>query len=128
MAKKEWLCRFVGVVSGLLVAIPNLYSVLAPLQTVALVPVLYLAISRKVGHRGMLLAGFYMGLAYTLPQMIALRLPLPMTLILTIHLTIVMVVFAWGSAKLLKGSAIWSSFAVGAFLVVLDWITGLSVS
>lgn len=121
MAKREWLCRLVGSASGLLLAIPHFYPALAPLQTVALTPILYFGISRKVRHRDMLLAGFYMGLAYTLPQMIVLQLPILMTLILTTHLTIVMVVFAWGSAQLFGGPAIWGSFAIGAFLVVLDW-------
>lgn len=105
-----------------MLAIPNLYPVLAPLQALALIPVLYLGLSQNVRHRDMLLAGFYMGLAYTLPQMIALRLPIPITLILITHLTIVMMVFAWSSAQLLRGSAIWGSIAIGALLVVLDWV------
>jgi len=120
-AKEEWICRFAGAAGGLLLMLPNLYPILAPLQILALVPILYLGVSSRAGHSFLLTAGMYMGLAYTLPQMVALKLPAVMTIILIIHLTILMTILAWGCAQLLQRSALAGAFAVGAFLVVLDW-------
>ena len=119
--KEQWYCRLVGGTSGILMATANIYPVAAPLQAIALAGVLYWAVTARAGHRAMLVVGLYMGLAYTLPQMIALRLPPLMAGVLIVNLTIVMVVFAWGSAQLMKKSAIAGSFAVGALLAVLDW-------
>lgn len=107
----------------MLLAIPNLYPSWAPLQLLALVPVFYLGSSRKVNcHHGMLIAGLYMGLAYIIPQLFVLRLPILMSLILLVHLTVLLILVSWVSAQLLQDRGIVGSFAVGAFLVVLDWV------
>ena len=121
LTKQSFYCRLAGAASGLMLAVPNMYSPLAPIQAVALVPILYFAVNGKVKKRLFCAAGMYMGLAYTLPQIIYLRLPAPITLILLIHLTVVMMLLVMGW-RLLKGpSAVWASFAAGAFLVVIDW-------
>ena len=122
----ELVCRVAGVISGLMLAAANIYPMAAPLQLVAFIGVLYLAAS-GVRSGAMLAAGIYMGLAYSLPQMFLLRLPVPMTLILLAEMTIVMAVFAWGCGKLINRSAIMGAFAVGAFLVVLDWMSFTAV-
>ena len=119
---REWLCRLAGVASGLLMAAPHLYAAAAPLQAVALLPILYVLASRRVRHTTALAAGIYMGLAYTLPQLIVLQMPLPMTLTILLYLTALITVFAWASSQLLRGSAVTGAFAVGAILVVLDWV------
>ncbi len=121
-AKEGLLCRFAGGLSGLLLVVGHLYPAAAVLQVVALVPILYVLAKRKVGRRAVILAGIYMGFCYILPQLIALRLPVVMSLILLVHFTVLMVIFACGSAWLLGGSALAGSFAIGAFLVVLDWV------
>ena len=113
--------RFAGVVSGLLMAAGHMLGALAPLQAVALIPVFYLGASRKVRHRDMLLVGGYMGLGYILPQLAIFRFPIPVTLVLLVHFTILMMALVWASANFLRRGSILSSFAVGALLVVLDW-------
>ena len=120
-AKQEWISRLTGAISGLLLATPNVYPVLAPLQIIALLPIFYLCTRDKTDHSTTIIAGVYMGLFYTLPQMIALRLPIPITLILVIYLTILITIFACVSARLLRQSSLFGAFAVGAFLVLLDW-------
>jgi len=119
---RDWNCRLAGLVSGLLLGIPNIYPTFAPLQLVALTPIFYLGAGAKIRSRGMLVAGLYMGLAYTLPQLFVLRLPVSMSVLLLCWLTIIMVAIAWASAKLLKNSGVLSALAAGAFLVVADWI------
>ncbi len=120
-SRKAVSCRIIGAVSGLLMAIGNLQAAWAPLQAVALIPVFYLGASGKAGRRDMLLAGGYMGLGYILPQLVLFRFPIPVSLVLLVHFTILTIVLAWGSAYLLRRGTILSSFAVGALLVVLDW-------
>ncbi len=121
LTKQGFYCRLAGAAGGLMLAVPNMYSPLAPMQTVGLVPILYFAVNGKVKNRVMCAAGMYMGLAYTLPQIIYLRLPAPITLILLIHLTVVMMLLVMGWRLLAGRSAVWASFAAGAFLVIIDW-------
>ncbi|HBG27334.1 MAG: hypothetical protein A2Y10_13600 [Planctomycetes bacterium GWF2_41_51] len=120
--KNEMMCRLTGAVSGLLLAIPNIYPVLAPMQVFALIPVLYIGAKRENSFSKIFTAGIYMGLFYTLPQMVTLRMPIPITMILIAHLVIIMIVLAVGSAWLIRRNNIWGAFATGAFLVILDWI------
>ncbi len=121
LMKKAVVCRIIGAVSGLLMAIGNLQGAWAPLQAVALIPVFYLGASGKAGRRDVLLAGGYMGLGYFLPQIVMLRFPIPVTLVLLVNFMVLMMALVWGSANLLRRASILSSFAVGALLVVLDW-------
>jgi len=119
--RKALVYRIIGAASGLLMAAGNMQGSLAPLQAVALIPVFCLGASRRVRHRDVLSAGVYMGFGYILPQLALLRFPIPVTLVLLIHFTILMMALAAGSAYLLRKGTILSSFAVGALLVLLDW-------
>ena len=122
LTKEQWLCRLAGAASGLLLMLPHLYPTWAGLQTVALLPILYLAAGRKSRRSVIITAGVYMGIFYTMPQMVALRLPIPITAILVVHLTVLMTIFVWISKYLLQKPSLLGAFAVGAFLVVLDWV------
>lgn len=126
--KGEVSYRMAGAVSGLLLAIPNIYPVFAPIQMFALIPIFYLGAKRENKYSQVLNAGIYMGLFYTLPQMVSLRMPIPVTLILIAHLVIIMIGLAVGCAWLLRRNAFWGAIAAGAFLVVLDWINFTAVS
>ncbi len=119
--KDQWYCRMVGVVAGLSLALPNMFWQLAPLQLLAFIPVLYLALARHVGRGGMLVTGFYMGLAYTLPQLIMLRLPLPITVVLLVELIAVITLVVWVGTYLASYSAVLGSIAFASVLVVVDW-------
>jgi len=121
LMRKALVCRVIGAASGLLMAAGNMKGVLAPLQAIALIPIFYLGASRKARHRDMLSAGVYMGLGYILPQIVMLRFPIPVTLILLVHFTIMMIALTAGAAYLLRRGTILSSFAVGSLLILLDW-------
>lgn len=69
-----------------------------------------------------LLAGFYMGLAYTLPQMIYLRMPIIVTIILLLWLTVVLLGLCAGTAYCLPRHWLFGPLAVGGLWYMLDWI------
>jgi len=120
--KEQWYCRLAGGVSGLLLASGNLWAVLAPLQLVALLPIFVMARS-GLRLRVVLVGGLYMGLFFALPQFVVLRLPATITVTLLIYFIVMMMILAFGSSVIFRygGSGVLSAFAVGAFLVVLDW-------
>lgn len=122
VSREDWTIRLTGVVSGLLLAIPHLWPLAAPLQLVALLPILYLGVCQTTTYRKMLLAGAYMGIMYVLPQAVALRMPNWITAALLLELTVLMMLFACFSRTLLAKSTVAGALAVGALLVVLDWV------
>ncbi len=94
--KKSWIWRFGGIMSGLIFGLPHLYPILSPFQLVALIPIIYLCLCEDCRRHNLLAAGFYMGLAYTLPQIVSLRLPLLITAILLLRMTILMMILVIG--------------------------------
>lgn len=120
--KREYYYRMAGGASGLMLAVPNIWGVLAPLQAMALLPVLFVAADRGVKRSVVLATGMYMGLAYTLPQILYLRMPGMITVILLLYLTAIMMVLSCGWHYLLRRRVVWASLAAGAFLVVVDWV------
>ena len=120
--RNQFYCRLAGGATGLMLAASNLWAPLAPIQAVALIPILFVDARGKVKKDTILAAGMYMGLAYTLPQIVYLRLPIIITVILLLHLTVLMMLLNFGWHMLLGKRVIAASFAAGAFLVVIDWL------
>lgn len=116
------LWRAAGLASGVMMATANLYPELAPIQLVALIPLFYLTAKYGSNYRTMAAVGFYVGLGYTIPQALVLQLPLPLTGVLILRMTITFVVLALGSSILMRHSAVAGPAAVGALLTVLDWV------
>jgi apolipoprotein N-acyltransferase len=117
----EGLPRAAGAVSGGLLALTNIVPYLAPIQLFALMPIIYIGAKREFNSSKIFTAAIYMGLFYTIPQMIALRMPIPFTLILLTYLCIIMSALTIVSAYLMTRNIIWGCFAVGAFMALLDW-------
>ena len=111
-----------GAASGLLLTIPQIWSVAAPLQLVAFLPVLYLASKKETTYGKMIYAGVYMGIFYVLPQAYVLRMPLMITLILFAELILIFSVFSLISYRLLRKPTIFSAFIIGALFLLLDWV------
>jgi len=122
MSREQWICRLTGAASGLLLAIPHFCPLAAPLQLVALLPILYLSSRRATTRRQILIAGAYMGILYVMPQAVLLRMPAWITAALLLELTILMTAFACCCRRFLAGSTVAGALAVGASLVVLDWV------
>jgi apolipoprotein N-acyltransferase len=122
MSKGDWTTGIYGAASGLLLTIPHIWSIAAPLQLVALLPILYLATRQTTTYRRMIYAGFYMGTFYVLPQAYVLRMPLWISVILFTELAILFSIFASLSHRLLRNPTLAGTVALGASLVLLDWV------
>ncbi|MBW8016779.1 MAG: hypothetical protein FVQ82_11375 [Planctomycetes bacterium] len=118
---KEICCRVCGILSGLLLGLPNLFGALAPVQCFALLPVLVCAARWKLSRGVLITAGTYMALGYTLPQVIVLLLPLPIVVILILDYVIVMMVLVLAASSLLSRPTVLRCFVFAALVVVLDW-------
>ena len=109
--------------SGLMLMLPHLVPALAPIQLVALLPVLWTLTSPATSVKRALRCGIWMGLAYTIPQMIALRLPPGLTIALTALLMAVLTLFCVGAWRLMRQlKPVVAAFGMAALLGVLDWL------
>ncbi|RKY14341.1 MAG: hypothetical protein DRP52_00365, partial [Planctomycetota bacterium] len=79
--------RLAGVAGGLLLGAGQFLGYLCVFQLIALLPLMVFALRDK-RPRWAALAGLYMGIAYTIPQMVYLRMPVPVTVILLVWMTI----------------------------------------
>lgn len=119
METKQWQYRAAGVVGGLMLAAGQFWGPASVLQAGALVPVLWLAVKdRRIGDAAM--AGLYMGIFYTLPQMVYLRMPISVTVILLVWMCLLLTGLCAGAAALLRRGDVWGAAAVGAVWFLLD--------
>ena len=118
---KEICCRVCGILSGLLLGLPNLFGELAPVQCFALLPVLICVIKWKLSRGVLMAAGMYMALAYTIPQIVVLLLPPPIVVILILDFVVVMMLLVLAANRLLSKPTAIGLFIFAALVVVLDW-------
>lgn len=111
-----------GFLSGLMLMIPGVFPILSPVQLIAFVPLL-LVLRRTSSWRQRLRIGLLMGLGFVAPQVFLLRLPVPVAVVLVVYFLALIMAFVCVCSFLVRGIGIWSSFAFGALLVVLDWLT-----
>ena len=119
--RQDWYCRGAGFLSGVLLALGNFWGVLAPVQLVGFLPVFFLAHREKVGLKGLLLLGLYAGFGFTLPQAAALRLPLPVTAVLIVDLSLAFTVMVGGACYFLRRGGLWTVLAAGVWIAAVDW-------
>ena len=113
--------RLAGVVGGLLLVAGQFWGPACLLQIVALLPLMMLVLKdRRIGPAA--LCGFYMGIAYTIPQMVYLRMPVPVTVALLVWMTILLVLLCIAIAYFLPKHFIGGPLAVGAVWYILDWV------
>ena len=118
--------RLAGVVGGLLLAAGQFWGPACLLQIVALLPLMLLVLKdRRTGAAA--LSGFYMGLAYTLPQMVYLLMPVPVTAILLVWMTLLLTLLCMAVAILLPKHPVLGPLAVGAVWFILDWVNYTAV-
>lgn len=117
----EIWCRVCAIVSGLLLGLPNIVGVLAPVQCFALLPILLCVMKFKFSRGVLMASGMYMALAYALPQMAVLLLPVPIVLILIVGYTVIMIVLVLAADRLLRNPTVIKCFVFAALVVVLDW-------
>lgn len=112
--------RLAGAAGGVLLAAGQFIGYLCLFQFVALVPVMLLAL-RDRRMRWAALAGMYMGITYTIPQMIYLRMPIPVTVILLLWMTILLILLCMSIAIFLPRHPVIGPLSVGAVWYILDW-------
>ncbi len=117
------ICRGSGAISGVLLLLPCYFAKLAPLQLIAFCIVAWYGLKVKGKPAKTLLFGLYMSLIYMLPQLITLRMHAIISVILLVYFMAVILVICFSVGKCISGSVIWGSIAVGAALVVIDWIS-----
>jgi apolipoprotein N-acyltransferase len=113
--------RLAGIIGGFLLTAGQFFGFLCVLQLFALVPLMLLCLHDK-RPRWAMLAGMYMGLAYTIPQMIYLRMPLVVTVILLLWLTILLMLLCVVIAFFIPRHRLLGPAAVGAAWYILDWV------
>lgn len=121
MTTNLWRYRLAGAAGGLMLAAGNLFGPLCLLQLGALVPLLVLfARDKKIGPA--LLAGFYMGLTFALPQMIYLCMPVAITAILLVEFVVLLITLMILACWAMRRGTILGCFAFGAAWFLLDWL------
>ncbi|MEN8128429.1 MAG: nitrilase-related carbon-nitrogen hydrolase [Planctomycetota bacterium] len=118
--------RLAGAAGGVLLAAGQFIGPLCVFQLIALLPVMVLAI-RDRRPRPAALAGLYMGIACMIPQIIYLRMPVPVTALLLVWITILLIVLCMAIATFLPRHEILGPLAVGAVWAILDWINYTAV-
>ncbi|MEJ5258643.1 MAG: nitrilase-related carbon-nitrogen hydrolase [Anaerohalosphaeraceae bacterium] len=126
MDRREWAYRGAGIAGGLLLMAGNVYGPLCLLQSLALLALLTLSL-QTFKPKAAALCGFYTGLAFSIPQMFLLRMPLLVTVGLLIWFTAILTLFCLGCAFLVRRGALIGSLAVGAFWALLDWASCTAV-
>lgn len=110
-----------GFLSGTLLMVPGIFPILAPIQLLALVPLL-VALRRMRRWRECFGTGFLMGLGFVAPQILWLQLPPEISLILVAYFVVLLIVLVAVSWSLVRPTGIMGCFAFGALLAVIDWI------
>ena len=92
------------------------------LQIVALVPWLVgmAAFGRSVGRA--LGAGFFLGLFYTAPMLIALEFPILLGAPLGIYLTLLWMSISVGLRWILRWPPVWAALGTSAMVVAVEWV------
>ena len=118
--------RLAGVIGGLLLAAGQFWGPACLLQLIALIPLMMLALrDRRIGPAA--LCGFYMGIAYTIPQMVYLRMPVPVTVALLVWMTLLLVLLCIAIAYFLPKHPVLGPLAIGAVWYILDWVNYTAV-
>lgn len=117
--RTTWCYRMAGVVGGLMLAAGQFWGPACLLQAAALIPLLWLTLHHKhAGNAAM--AGLYMGIFYTLPQMVYLRMPVTVTVVLLVWICLLLTGLCTATAFFLRKDGLCQALAVGAVWLVLD--------
>jgi apolipoprotein N-acyltransferase len=121
METRLWQYRMAGAIGGLMLAAGNFFGPLCILQLGAFIPLMMLAVHDKKLNWAAL-AGLYMGLAFAIPQMIYLRMPLPVTVALLLEFTIWLMALSLLAGWCIQCQTPLGCFAFGAAWFLLDWL------
>ena len=118
---KKQMVPLAGFLSGTLLMVPGIFPILAPIQVLALVPLL-VALRRMRRWHQCFHTGFLMGLGFVAPQILWLQLPPEISLILMAYFIASLIVLVAVSWALVRPTGIMGCLAFGAFMAVFDWV------
>lgn len=121
METRLWHYRLAGILGGLMLAAGNFFGPLCLLQLGAFIPLMLLAVRDKKLNWAAL-AGLYMGLAFAIPQMIYLRMPIPVTVALLFEFVLWLTALCLLAGWCIRTQTILGCFAFGAAWFILDWL------
>ena len=113
--------RLAGVFGGLLLGVGQFLGYLCVFQLIALMPLMVFAVRDK-RPRWAAMAGLYMGIAYTIPQMVYLRMPVPVTALLLAWISIQLIFLCMAIATFLPNHPILGPLTIGSVWYILDWV------
>lgn len=111
-----------GFLTGLLLMLPGVFPVLAPVQVLAFVPLL-IALRQVTQWWPCLCTGFLMGMGFVAPQILLLQLPPVISLILVVYFVALLMTLVAVFWRLIRPIGIGGALAFGALLALLDWAT-----
>ncbi len=117
-----WQCRLAGILGGFLLMAGNFYSPLAILQLVAFLPLMIVILRNNGTKANAAVVGLYMSLAYIMPQMYYLRMPVVITVILMVYMVAVVTVLCLITGMLIKRPAISASILIGIAMYSIDYL------
>ena len=117
-----WNYRLAGIAGGLLLAAGHFYSPLAILQIIAFLPMMIVLLRNNGGKADAAVAGLYLSLAYILPQMAYLRMPVIITLILLVYMVAMLILLSVFIGALIRKPAISSSLLIGIAMYAIDYL------
>jgi apolipoprotein N-acyltransferase len=123
MDRAAWRYRLAGASGGLLLAAGQFWGPLSLLGAGALIWLMALVLRQERQRTGWAaMAGFYMGLFYAIPQMIYLRMPVHITAILLVWMTLLLTGLGGAIGVLLRRGPVIGPPAVGAAWYLIDWV------
>lgn len=123
MERVLWKYRAAGMAGGLLLAAGQFWGRLSLLGAAALVPLMVLVLKEERPRAAAAAtAGLYMGLFFAIPQMLYLRMPIHITAILLIYMTVLLTGLGGAVGTLLRRGPVIGPLAIGAAWFLIDWI------
>jgi apolipoprotein N-acyltransferase len=121
-----FLAVVTGTAGGLMLTVGHFYEPLVLLQGIAFVPLLFL-LYKQTKFSYAIIAGIFTGLAFSLPQVITLHLPVWMAAALTTEITLLLTVLCMAACWSVKKGTSLSCLVFGAAWCLLDWLNSTAI-
>ncbi len=118
----SWKLRIAGICGGLLFLAGNFYGPLATLQLFAFLPMMVILLKNNGKTTDATVAGLYMSLAYVLPQMAYLRMPVVVTIILLVYMTAMLTITCTFIGIVIHRPIIQAALLAGTIAYSIDYI------
>ena len=118
----NWVYRWTGLCSGILLMIPHIFPEASPLQMFALLPVITVLSLKKVSWYIIGATGMYLAFGYAVQQVFIIMLWPAISIPLTLYFCFLCLIITLVGTVLLCRLTLPGAIAFGALLTVVDWI------